>query len=259
MEKLIEAFNKNKKMIEEAIKLDLKEWDYNFSFQEIINIVEEDENKESEKIKEKQRISYPKNIAVIGKIDPKVLVNLVTKSSKLDVKLTFYLKDKLIATNKALIESLDKVKFQCEHIQNIDDFYKKQNEYDICIYFGNKIEYLNFTKRLNILSIYQNYGEIYIFLENKEFKKEMLTLEKYAYNNDIEIKYYTEYEKLLSEINSIGPVNIVGIYTKNPENAYEIANKIYSENVFINVNLIEKYKFDFDIGKLVLKKKISYK
>lgn len=260
MESLINTFKQNKNLIEEAIKLDFKEWDYEFEFQYILDCIEENENNKLENLKEKQNIYYPKNIAVVGKIDPKVLMNLIIKCLTLDINITFYLKDKLLATNKAILDSLKNNKYKYVYVKNIDEFYKKQDEYDICLYLGNKKEYLNFTKRLNILSVYQNYGEIYIFLENKEFKSEMLNLEKYAYNNDIEIKYYiSDFEKAITEINNIGPVNIFGIYSKDSENAYKIANEIYSENVYINIDLTKKYKFDFDLKKLIIKKKIVYK
>lgn len=260
MSNLINAFNKNKSLIEEAIKLDFKQWDYEFKFQDILDVIAENENKKIEKVQEKQVNSCLKNIAVIGKIDPKALINLIVKFSKIDINVTFYLKEKLLATNKAILTSINTEKIKYQQIKSVDEFYKKQDEHDICLYLGNKKEYLNFTKRLNILSIYQNYGEIYVFLENKEFKSQMLDLEKYAYINDIEIKYYlADYKLALEQINSIGPVNIVGIYSKDAENAYSMANEIYSENVYINVDLIKKYKIDFDIEKLIFKKKIVYK
>lgn len=261
MEKIIKALNKNKEIIEDAINLDFKEWDYENSFEDIIKII----NKEESKINKKEngKITFTmKNIAVIGRVNPKVIISLIAKFAKLDLNVTFFVEDKLLATNKTIISSISEEynKFKIEVLKKNDDFYKVQKNFDNCLYIGNNEEYQDFSRRLTIHSVYQNFGEIFICLENKEFKIEMLELEKFAFENDIQTKYYVgNLEEAIIDINKKGVVDTVLILTKNAEEAYKIANEVYAENVYVNVNLPEKYEFNFDVEKLLLKKKIVIK
>lgn len=87
----------------------------------------------------------------------------------------------------------------------------------------------------------------YIYLENKEFEKE------------VDKKYLIEGEvdEVIEKINEEGICDCAVIYTKDKEKAYKFLNRANSKNVFVNTKL-ENMKEDIEIDDWYIYKNVIY-
>ena len=72
--------------------------------------------------------------------------------------------------------------------------------------------------------------------------------------------YYfnTDFEKSIEKINKTNNVNKISIiFTKNIDKAYEFVKKIKSENIYINLENIEEFKYNINLNNLVFSKNIK--
>ena len=176
----------------------------------------------------------------------------------------------MLATNKLLIECIKTVFKQEKLKEDTIDFIEvvskekiisMQDEFDLLYYFGNKEEYLWFIKRLHIDSKFENFGEMYVYVDSDDFKDILLEIDKYAYVNEIKVNYYTDSientSKLINNKNNINKISV--IFTKDIEKAYGFIKKIKSENVYININPCEYIKYDTNLNNLVYLKNVILK
>ena len=270
-DKIKEEFIKGKKVLEKGFDLDLKEWDIKIEFEKVIQIIDNMKNNEYLPVFSKEKIvDGIGRIGLVSNGNPYLILNFVLSCIYTNNKVDVILTDKMLASNKVLLECIIKV-FKSEKLDlntvtftevvSKDKVIGMQDGYDLLYYFGNKEEYINYSKRLHIDSKFENFGEMYVYIDSEEFKSYLLEIDKFAYINEIKVNYYTEsLDKVSKRINDKNNINKISvIFTKNIEKAYEFIKTIKSENVYININPCEDIKFETNLNNLVYSKNVIIK
>ena len=270
-DKIKEEFIKGKKVLEKGFDLDLKEWDIKIEFEKVIQIIDNMKNNEYLPVFSKEKIvDGVGRIGLVSNGNPYLILNFVLSCIYTNNKVDVILRDKMLASNKVLLECIIKV-FKNEKLDlntvtftevvSKDKVIGMQDGYDLLYYFGNKEEYINYSKRLHIDSKFENFGEMYVYIDSEEFKSYLLEIDKFAYINEIKVNYYTEsLDKASKRINNKNNINKISvIFTKNIEKAYEFIKTIKSENVYININPCEDIKFETNLNNLVYSKNVIIK
>lgn len=270
IEKIEKNLIKNKKNLQKAFDLDYKEWEIKISLEKLIELIAKIKEKEYlPKFTKQEIVSGVGKIVLITNQNPYLIFNFCLNAIYTNNYVDVMLEEKMLATNKVLLEivkkSIEELKLDSNIINyleaNKNEIVSKQDDYDILYYFGNKKEYIDFSKRIHIDSKFENFGEMYIYIEDNIFEDILKEIDKFAYINEIKVNYFeNELEKNIEQINKKNNINKISvIFTKNIDNAYKFIKYVKSENVFINLNPIEFFKYDVDINKLVFKKKIYIK
>lgn len=270
-DKIKEEFIKGKNVLEKGFELDLKEWDIKIEFEKVIQIIDNMKNNEYLPVFSKEKIiDGIGRIGLVSNGNPYLILNFVLSCIYTNNKVDVILTDKMLASNKVLLECIIKV-FKNEKLDlntvtftevvSKDKVIGMQDGYDLLYYFGNKEEYINYSKRLHIDSKFENFGEMYVYIDSEEFKSYLLEIDKFAYINEIKVNYYTEsLDKASKRINNKNNINKISvIFTKNIEKAYEFIKTIKSENVYININPCEDIKFETNLNNLVYSKNVIIK
>lgn len=277
-EKVIELLNKiqkdlkdKNKILKKAFELDYKEWEIRIENEKLIKIVENIKSQEYlPKFSKQEIIDGIGKIALINSSNPYIIFNFILSCIYTNNRVTIILEEKMLASNKVLIElvkkSLKDLKYdssiiEYKEVTNKEEFISYQNDFDLLYYLGNKEEYLSFIKRIHIDSKFENFGELYIYVDNKDFKEQIINIDKFAYINEIKVHYYnTDFEnsvELINKGNNITKTSI--IFTKNIEKAYEFVKKVKAERVYINEEPDEEFIYNINMNNLVFNKKIVLK
>ena len=264
LEKIKAELAKKEKTLQKAFSLDEKEWEYKVDLGKILETIDTVKNEKYLPKFTKEEIvdGLGDIILVVKNQNPYLIFEFVLYSIYTNNKVTAILENKLLASNKVLLELIRNVLKENKYDENIVSFKELkstfdiidiQNDYDLLYYFGNKEEYLSFIKRIHIDSIFENYGEIDVYVDSNDFKDELLKIDKFAYINEIKVNYYNssleEAEKIMNNKNNINKISV--IFTKDINNAYKFVKNIKSENVYINVNPITNFSFNINQNKLL--------
>lgn len=277
-EKVLDLFEKIKKelltgrkTIEKGFELDLKEWEIKIDFDKIISILDNMKEKEYLPLFTKEKIvDGLGKIGLVSNGNPYLIFEFILSCLYTNNKVRVVLTDKMLASNRVLIECIIKIlkKEKCDddtvsfvEVVSKDKVIGIQDDFDVLYYFGNKEEYLNYTKRFHIDSIFENFGEMYVYVDSKDFKEYLLEIDKFAYINEIKVNYYTEsLESVSKQVNNRNNINKISvIFTKDIEKAYEFIKLIKTENVYININPCEYISFSTKLNNLVYSKNIVIK
>ena len=202
-DKVIELFNiiqkeikLNKRNLENAFNLDFEEWETKIEFEKVLEIFDNIKEKEYlPKFAKDQIVDGFGKVILICNQNPYLILNFILSCIYTNNKTTVILERKMLATNKAIIEIIRKyiIKLKLDldtveyiEVDNKDKVVEIQDNYDLLYYFGNKQEYINFTKRLHIDSKFENFGEIYVYMDSKDFKSEFINIDKYEIFNKCE-------------------------------------------------------------------------
>lgn len=277
-EKVVELLNKiqkelqeKSKSLEKIFKLDYEKWEINIEFEKLNNLIENMKKQEYlPKFSKQEIIDGIGKIALISNSNTYIIFNFILSCLYTNNRVCVILENKMLATNKVLIElvkkSLSDLKYDSniisyEEVVNREEIISKQDEFDLLYYLGNKEEYLNFIKRIHIDSKFENFGEIYIYVESKDFKTQFVNIDKFAYINQMKVFYYnTDFENAVETINRRNNINKVAIiFTKKIDKAYEFVKKIKTENVYINEEPEEEILYKINLSNLVFYKRILLK
>lgn len=271
LELIKKELNDNKKILVKAFDLDFKEWEYKLDFDKFIQIVDKVKSKEYLPVFSKEKIvDGIGKIALLSNQNPYLIFEFIISSIYTNNKVTAVLENKLSASNICLIECIKKVFVKnkldedtVEYIQTVnkDKIIELQDDFDLLYYFGNKEEYISFVKRIHIDSKFENYGEIYVYVDSIEFKDELNKIDKFAYINEIKVNYYNEdlksVKQRINNKNNISKITV--IFTKDTEKAYEFIKLIKTENVYININPCENIDFGVNLNNLIYSKNVIIK
>ena len=192
---------KNEKTLKKAFNLDFKEWEFNVDFSKIIKLIDEFMKVKNyfPKLSKEEIIDGIGKVVCISNQNPYLILNFILSCIYTNNKAEIVLERKLLASNKAIIESIIKVikdknldedTISYLEVENKEEIIYKQDNYDLLYYFGNKEEYINFIKRINIDTKFENYGEIYVYIDDNSFKDICIDVDKFANINEIKIKYF---------------------------------------------------------------------
>lgn len=235
-----------KQIIQKSFDLDYKKWEIKIDIEQLIKIIDNIKSqKYLPKFSKQEIIDGLGKIALVNTTNPYMIFGFILSCIYTNNKPCIILEEKLIASNKTIIElirkSFENLKYDSSIVEykeviNKEEIIQDQDNYDLIYYLGNKEEYLNFCKRIHIDSKFENFGEIYVYVDSDDFKEELINIDKYAYKNEIKVVYYkSNLEESLNLINKCNNINKISvIFTKNIENAYEFIKKIKSEKIYIN-------------------------
>lgn len=276
-EKVLELLNQiqkdlisKKQIIQKAIDIDYKKWEIKIDIDQLIKIIENiKKQKYLPKFSKEEIIDGLGKIALVNVSNPYMIFSFILSCICTNNKLCIILEEKMLASNKSIIELIRKSFENLKYDSNIveykevickEEIIQEQNNYDLIYYLGNKEEYLNFSKRIHVDSKFENFGEIYVYVDSDDFKEELLNIDKYAIKNELNVVYYkSNLEESLNSINKCNNINKVSIiFTKNIENAYEFIKKIKSEKIYINQNP-EEIIYNLNQNNLIFKKNIILK
>ena len=276
-EKVNQIFNdirkcliEDKRTIQKAFDLDYKEWEYKVEFDKMINQIDSFKEKEYlPKFSKEKIVDGFGKIALICNQNPYLIFNFILSAIYTNNKVQVVLENKLLATNKVLIEIIKKALKTAKvdedtityiELTNKDNIIQKQDAYDLIYYFGNKEEYITFTKRIHIDTRFEEFGEINLFADSTEYKEHIIEIQKWAYLNEFKINLYSkEIDKAIKEINKLNNISkMTIIYSKNVETISKFIKEIKAENIFVNKNPVEEYKFGTNLNNLVYEKKIIF-
>ena len=272
LEEIKNNFKNKKDIFQKAVKLDIDEWEYETNLDDLIDTI--DSLKEKEyllKKSKKEIVTGIGKVAILNSFNP--ISNLIAIISLIRTgnKPTLLLDDKILATNKVMIELINdslknsKVKgakdYKVELIQikKPEDFIGYETKFDLLMFIGSFYEYQKFIKRIDIRSVLISFGEISIYVDAQdEFEKVLADISKYAYKNEIKIKYYNgDLKEAIKEINEIQNISkTVAIFTKNIDQAFEFVGDIKAENIFINKDPLKDLAIDINEEDLVIRKRI---
>ena len=276
-EKVLELSNQLKKdliskkqIIQKEIDIDYKTWEIKIDIDQLIKIIENiKKQKYLPKFSKEEIIDGLGKIALVNVSNPYMIFSFILSCICTNNKLCIILEEKMLASDKSIIELIRKSFENLKYDSNIveykeviskEEIIQEQNNYDLIYYLGNKEEYLNFSKRIHVDSKFENFGEIYVYVDSDDFKEELLKIDKYAIKNELNVVYYkSNLEESLNSINKCNNINKVSIiFTKNIENAYEFIKKIKSEKIYINQNP-EEIIYNLNQNNLIFKKNIILK
>ena len=276
-EKVLEIFDiiknelkSNKKTLEKAFKLDYKEWEYDVDFDKIISEIDLFKEKEYLPIfSKKEVIDGFGKICLVCNQNPYLIFNFILSAIYTNNKVEIVLENKMLASNIALIESIKKAisKFKVDNdtisyveLINKDDIISKQDNYDLIYYFGNKEEYLSFIKRIHIDTKFENLGEINLYSDCKEYKKEIIEIDKWAYLNEFKVNFYNgDLSLAIKEINRLNSINETTIiFSKDIDKITKFIKEIKAEKIYVNRNSVNDYKFETNLNNLVYRKVVEW-
>ena len=133
-----------------------------------------------------------------------------------------------------------------------------QTIFNKMIFVGDKRDYVQMKKKFVIPTIYDGFGNVDVFIENKEFKSLLLDINQYARENNIKINYYddTQIEDTLTFINRFELTDCFVLISKNTDLIYKFISEVKAKNIYINKNPFEDYKLSITEKDLVYKKNI---
>lgn len=276
-EKVIELLNliqkdlKDKsKILSKAFNADFEKWEIKIEVEDLIKIINNIKLKEYlPKFSKQEIVDGIGKIALINCTNTYMIFSFIVSCIYTNNKPIIILEEKMLASNKAVIElvrkSLENLKYDSNIIEskeviNKEEIISIQDEFDLIYYLGNKEEYLNFIKRIHIDTKFENFGELYVYVDSNDFKDILLKLDKYAYKNELNVHYYNaDIENSIAIMNKVNNVNKISIiFTKDIEKAYEFIKKIKSEKIYINEEP-DEFIYDINQNNLIFKKEIVFR
>lgn len=207
------------------------------------------------------------SIAAVTDDRSDVSLYLILKALKTHNNLVLFVNDKVHEVTKKLIEIVNKICKEDSYNTYIDYYeYKDFKEiYDYSEYFETVIfvsnidkyfEYTDKVKDKNI--IYSSYGTMSLYLDDKNLKDELLSMDEYVFNNNIDLDLIKEVsvEEAVDRINKNIDNYAAVIFTKDTKRAYYFIENVKAKQVFVNRNPDKDYIFEVADRDFIYKKNI---
>ena len=150
-EKVIELLNKiqkdlkdKSKILKKAFELDYKEWEIRIESEKLIKILENIKSQEYlPKFSKQEIVGGIGKIALINSSNPYMIFNFILSCIYTNNRVTIILEEKMLASNKVLIElvkkSLEDLKYdssiiEYKEVTNKEEFISYQNYFDLLYY-----------------------------------------------------------------------------------------------------------------------------
>ena len=200
-----------------------------------------------------------------------VTIELILKALLTHNDIYLFSTDYMLATNTIILtlikDAIKKYNYDAKvkHLKVATELFKEvslnQENFDLLIYIGNKYEFAKIENNFSKPVVFQNFGNIYIYVEpTEEIRETLLQIDKYTYNNGIYLEYITgeDVEAVISKFNEKNRNDMIAIFTKDSKKAFEIISRVNSNKIYINKNPFEDYVYNFNEELLILKKELYY-
>ena len=268
---VFEEFRKQmskKETFNQAIEIDKKHHPVYITYEKILSIIDEFLTLDKLNVKYTPNVIVDGygNIAVSYNGDPIVTLRLLLMAFRTHNNIVFFSK-KYFAINTKIVETLNMIANKKGYadriamveydvidgvIANLQTFFNKM------IFVGDKRDYVQMKKKFVIPTIYVGYGNVDVFIENKDFKNLLLEINQFSRENNIKINYYdeTQIEDTITFINRFELTDCFVLLSKNTDLIYKIISEVKAKNIYINKNPFDNYKLNITEEDLIYKKNI---
>lgn len=271
VKEILEEFKKqmsNKGTFQQAIEIDEKHHPVHVSYEKIIEIIDEYVHLDKVNVKYTPNmiIDGYGNMAVSYNGDPYITLRLLLMAFRTHNNIVFFSK-KYFAINTKIVETLNMIAHKKGYaekiamvefgvidsvISNLQTFFNK------VIFVGDKRDYVQLKKKLVIPTVYAGFGNVDVFIENKEFKNLLLDMNQYARENNIKINYYddTQIDDTIAFLNRFELTDCFVLLSKNTEMIYKFISEMKAKYIYINKNPFENYVLNIEEDAFIYRKNI---
>lgn len=255
------AFKKAEKIDEEKFK------DTYFSHEKILKIIDEFISIKDTPIEftKKYLIDGLGNIALKCTGDPYVVIRMLLMALRTHNNIAFFI-DKYYAMNARSVEILNNVLKKYKYPPMAFVYYnatdreigQHQNYFNKIIYLGEKNDFLDFRRRLDIPNMYAGWGTLQVYIEDESMKELASKIKISAEEQGFDVNFYTR-KTIKSEIKLFNKKEIEDnfvILSNDKEIIYTFITKLKAKNIYVNKNPLENYKLAITEDDLVFKKNI---
>lgn len=193
-----------------------------------------------------------KNVLIRYNGNPYLTLNLILLSLKNNFNILF-LPIKKYSLNSIFIKVFNDILKNMRLYKSLqistdisdNEIFKFQEKFDELIYIGNVYNYTRFKENINIPITYNGFGTLEVYVDDEtNFSKELYELNKYIYENNLDIHYFhsTQLKKAILFENSYNNRYCFIIYSKDLDKAKKIASLINTKFLYINPSTLD-YKF----------------
>lgn len=259
----------NKDFFNQAIEIDEKHHQVNLSYEKIMKII--NEFLEFDKINLKYTPNEIKdgvgNIAVSYDGNPYLTLRLALMSLRTHNNMVFFSK-RYYAINTKIIETINMIsekKLYAKKIFSVEydvidgAIAQNQHFFNLLIYIGDKRKYQILKKKISIPTLFNGFGIVDVFVQDKSFREILLDIDKFASENNITINYYdnTSTDETIEFINKYDISDCFVLLSKNTDIIYKFISEIKAKSIYINKNPFENYTLGIKENDLIYSKNIS--
>lgn len=192
---------------------------------------------------------------------------LILKALKTHNKLVLFSNDKIRESTRKIIQIVNSVcneeKYNtyigyCEY-NDIEELFENSNQFDVHIFINVIDKYRKFKEKARYHKvIYSSFGTMSLYLDNKNLKSELLNMDDYVFNNNIDLDLIKEttVEEAVERINKNTDNYSAVIFTKDTQKAYYFIENVKAKQIFVNRNPGNDYVFEMDDTEFVVKKRV---
>lgn len=207
------------------------------------------------------------SIAAVTDDRSDVSLYLILKALKTHNNLVLFVNDKVHEVTKKLIEIVNKICKEDSYNTYIDyyeykdfkEIYDYSDYFETIVFVSNIDKYFEYTDKVKDKNIiYSSYGTMSLYLDDKNLKDELLSMDEYVFNNNIDLDLIKEVsvEEAVERINKNIDNYAAVIFTKDTKRAYYFIENVKAKQVFVNRNPDKDYIFEVDDRDFVYKKNI---
>ena len=207
------------------------------------------------------------SIAAVTDDRSDVSLYLILKALKTHNNLVLFVNDKVHEVTKKLIEVVNKICKEDSYNTYIDyyeykdfkEIYDYSDYFETIVFVSNIDKYFEYTDKVKDKNIiYSSYGTMSLYLDDKNLKDELLSMDEYVFNNNIDLDLIKEVsvEEAVDKINKNIDNYAAVIFTKDTKRAYYFIENVKAKQVFVNRNPDKDYIFEVDDRDFVYKKNI---
>lgn len=207
------------------------------------------------------------SIAAVTDDRSDVSLYLILKALKTHNNLVLFVNDKVHEVTKKLIEIVNKICKEDSYNTYIDyyeykdfkEIYDYSDYFETIVFVSNIDKYFEYTDKVKDKNIiYSSYGTMSLYLDDKNLKDELLSMDEYVFNNNIDLNLIKEVsvEEAVDRINKNIDNYAAVIFTKDTKRAYYFIENVKAKQVFVNRNPDKDYIFEVDDRDFIYKKNI---
>ena len=241
LKEILEGFNDNKTIINQAIEKEYEDGNY-IVFDNLKEVI----NRFISEVMDDEIKSQNQKRAIYCDGNPEIVLNAILHSIMYDNNIVIICDGYKIINeviNSIINESIKMLNLKNNWIDynskyNEAFIKENQNKFSEIIFVGDYFEFENFKYGVKTKLIYNNFGYIKLYIDKSIFLNDYKEIMKYAYIHNIYIDIYNDLDDFLNEAKN----EDFGIAFVDDENIEKCKNSNFGK-LFINENPLNNYKF----------------
>ena len=251
------------------IENDNKKYIERFEYTKILQAIEKINNEEWIMDKNTNECIYYGlgNIGVCLNGKPDLALYLALKALKTNNNIVIF-EEELHETSQFLLNIINEecIKqnynacFKIIKYNKITDFCNDIENFNMFIFINELQKYLDFSSRTKnkFRVLCSNFGTMDLYLEDKDLKDELISMDEFVNKNSIELEIYkgNSVKEVVNQINTGKHNYCAVIFTKKKEIAYYFVKNVQAEKIFVNKDPGLDYDFILEDREITQYKKI---